>query len=325
MLAPLAKFIDWSAIQIVALRMPVKECDPRLDEAVQFLNGPDFVAADSSSARLQFNGPLHFHFPTPRPCEFTENNVVHGRLYRCGERWHERPVIILLHGWGDSGSYYLRFPLLARRCNRAGFNAATLVTPYDFQRRPRQRAAYESGDCVFWAHRAAQGIAEIRALTGWMLGEGCPAVALWGYSMGAIYAGMTICCDARLAAVVMASVPGRCTPWVQQHAVRPRIRANLQSMRARCERMNLTSMNLTLTQPAIPRENILLIEGIHDLICPKDDIENLWQSWGQPEIWRLPYGHVSVCCGGVPGLPKRVLRWLAPRFDKQLVHETTGA
>ena len=33
----------------------------------------------------------------------------------------------------------LRFPLIARRCNRAGFNAATLVAPYHFQRRPRQR------------------------------------------------------------------------------------------------------------------------------------------------------------------------------------------
>jgi len=70
-------------------------------------------------------------------------------------------------------------------------------------------------------------------------------------------------------------------------------------------------MNLTTIRPSIPRENILLIEGIHDLLCSKDDIEDLWQAWGQPDIWRLPYGHVRVYCGGVPGLPGRVLRWLA--------------
>jgi hypothetical protein len=65
----------------------------------------------------------------------------------------------------------------------------------------------------------------------------------------------------------------------------------------------------------IPNENILLIEAIHDLLCPKNDIEDLWRAWGQPDIWRLPYGHVSVCCGGVPGLPGRVLRWLEPRLE----------
>jgi hypothetical protein len=84
--------------------------------------------------------------------------------------------------------------------------------------------------------------------------------------------------------------------------------------------MNQTGMNLTMTQPAIAREKILLIEAIHDdAICPKDDIEDLWQSWGQPDIWRLPHGHVAVCCGGVPGLPGRVLRWLAPRLNKPAV------
>jgi hypothetical protein len=30
-----------------------------------------------------------------------ENNVVHGPLYRCGDAWQERPVIVLLHAGGD--------------------------------------------------------------------------------------------------------------------------------------------------------------------------------------------------------------------------------
>ena len=124
-----------------------------------------------------------------------------------------------------------------------------------------------------------------------------------------------MCCDARLAAVVMACPPVRCKPYDEQLAVRPSIRGRLQSVRGVCESLKLTAMNLTMTQPAIPREKILLIEGIHDLICLKENIEDLWQSWGQPEIWRLPTGHVAVCCGGVPGLPGRVLRWLAPRLN----------
>jgi pimeloyl-ACP methyl ester carboxylesterase len=228
-------------------------------------------------------------------------------------------VIILLPGWYDSASYKLRFPLIARRCNRAGFNVATLVPPYHFQRCPRQRREFERGDCLQFAKGTAQGIAEIRALTGWLLREGCPAVTLWGYSMGAWYAGMAVCHDTRLASVVLASHPGRNTPALEQRAVRPRIRANLPRIREVCEGLNLSPMNLATTRPVISKERILLIEGVHDLICPKEDIEDLWQAWGHPDIWRLPHGHVAVCCGFVPDLPGSVLRWLSPRLNKAAV------
>src|SRR4026208_2342003 len=113
MIAPYEKLIDWSAIQIMTLMMPANQDNPRLEEAVQFLNGPDFVPTDSQPAQVEFKGRLHFRFPTPRACNYTENNVIHGRRYRCGERWKERPVIILLPGFNDSASYNLRFPLLA--------------------------------------------------------------------------------------------------------------------------------------------------------------------------------------------------------------------
>jgi hypothetical protein len=139
---------------------------------------------------------------------------------------------------------------------------------------------------------------------------------LGGYSRGAGAAGLPVCHDARLAAVVMASPRVCFRPSVEQLAVRPRIRRRLQTIRALCELLNLTPMNLTMLRPAIPKEKILLIEGIHDILCSKDDIEHLWQTWGQPDIWRLPHGHVGICCGGVPGLTGQILNWLALRIDE---------
>lgn len=82
-----------------------------------------------------------------------------------------------------------------------------------------------------------------------------------------------------------------------------------------CEKLNLTPLNLTRIHPAISKKNILVIEGAYDLMCPQSDVEDLWQMWGQPDIWRLPYGHTGVCCGFVPGLNGRVLRWLTPRLN----------
>ena len=139
-IASLAKFIDWSALQmayaVVALRHAPKS-KWKLEEALEFLNGPDFIPAASDPAQIEFDGPRHFKFPTPRPGKVEENNIVYGRLYRCAERWQERPVIILLDG-NPAVGYHTAFPLLARRFNRAGFNVATLVAPYDLQRRPRR-------------------------------------------------------------------------------------------------------------------------------------------------------------------------------------------
>jgi pimeloyl-ACP methyl ester carboxylesterase len=320
MIAPLAKLIDWSAIQALAMLTPHDYGrNPRLEEALEFLKGPDFIPAESQPALLEFNpdeSGLHFHFPTPRPGEFAENNIVYGRLYRYGENWRERPVLVLLHGRGDFFNHWHRFPSIARRCNRAGFNAATLVAPCYFQRCPRRSAALGGPDYLRLAKTTAQAVAEIRALTGWLLGQGCPTVALWGISYSGWLAGLTVCHDMRLAAVVL-SIPGvRLYPFIEERAIWRSGRETLPRKRAALEALNLTALNLATIQPVIPKENILLIDAIHDLMVPKDVNKELWQAWGQPDLWQLPHGHISITCMTAPGFTGRVLRWLAPRLNK---------
>jgi pimeloyl-ACP methyl ester carboxylesterase len=340
MIAPLAKFIDWSVLQIGYAMLPqsvwreaARERDLKLEQAVQFLNGSDFIPAESQPAQLDFSPDAsggRFRFPTPRPCEFAENNVVHGRLYRCADAWQKRPVIIGLHGGGDFPGHQFAFHLFARRCNRAGFNAVTLELPYHFQRRPRQYgplsllcqyAPLIGRDYLQVARTYAQAVAEIRSLSGWLLAEGCPAVALVGVSLGAYLAGLTGCHDARLASIVMIMPAARMVGLLSQ--LEPvgwrRVQEVLLRRRAACEELDRTPLNLTLARPAISKENVLLIEGVHDLMVSSAPIE-LWQSWGQPEIWRLPHGHISTALTALmPGLPGRVLRWLAPRLTGRAI------
>jgi hypothetical protein len=61
MIAPLAKFIDRSVLQIGYAMLPqstwreaANERDLKLEQAVQFLNGPDFIPAESQPAQLDF-------------------------------------------------------------------------------------------------------------------------------------------------------------------------------------------------------------------------------------------------------------------------------
>jgi Alpha/beta hydrolase domain containing 18 len=310
MIAPLAKFIDWSVLQMAYAFVGLRHAPKpkwKLEEALEFLNGPDFIPAASEPARIEFDGPRHFKFPTPRPGKVEENNIVYGRLYRCAEHWQERPAIILLDG-GFAIGYYSVFPLLARRFNRAGFNVVPLIAPYNLQRRPRRPM---EENCLEYAREIAQNVAEIRALTGWLLDEGCPSVGLLGFSQGGWLAGLTACSDARIACAVL-TVP-RVRMRCSQPVVWRRVREALQALRPAQEAMDTTRLNLILSTPVILKENILLIEGIHELFGERQWMEDLWQKWEQPEIWRLPHGHVSALF--VPSFTGRVLAWLAPRLE----------
>ena len=312
MIAPLARFMDWAALQMAFVVAPVRhvpESKWRLAEALEFLNGPDFFPAASDPARIEFSGPRNFRFPTPRPCEDEENNTVYGRLYRCAQPWQERPVIILLDGAPSLG-YHTVLPLIARRCNRAGFNAALMVAPYQLRRRPRRPIDIEE-NCLEFARAMAQYVAEIRALTGWLLDEGCPSVALLGCSFGGWAAGLTACSDARIAGAVL--IVPRVRVSFSLPVVWRRVREAFRALRPAQEAMDTTRLNLILSTPVIPKEHILLIDGIYELFGERQSMEDLWQKWEQPEIWRLPHGHISALF--VPGLTGRVLRWLAPKLE----------
>src|SRR5438045_2286743 len=86
--------------------------------------------------------------------------------------------------------------------------------------------------------------AEIRALTGWLLDEGCPSVGLLGFSFGGWLAGLTACSDARITCAVL-TVPGVCMRC-SQPVVWPRVREALQALRPAHEAMDTTRLNLTL-------------------------------------------------------------------------------
>ena len=325
MIAPLAKLIDWSALQLSSLHMPpFSDLDLDVEEALKFVRGPDFIPAESQPAQVEFDGALHFRFPTPRPAALPENNEVYGRLYRCAGCWQERPTIILLHGWNSGFSHRFRFPQIAQLATRAGFNTATLELPYHFQRRPRQPSGSRGSYFLRLAEMRSQAVAEIRALTGWLLEQGCPAVALWGSSYGGWLAGLTACRDARPAAVVMA-VPGiRMKSVSSNRILRRSVRQAWQKQRAAREALDSTALNLITLRPLISRQYILLIEAAHDTLA--EPTEELWHQWDEPEIWRVPHGHFSFSLIGAPCLmASRVLRWLSPRLNNPSLETNDAA
>src|SRR5258707_14900926 len=102
------------------------------------------------------------------------------------------------------------------------------------------------------AQTYAQAIAEIRSLSGWLLAEGCPAVALVGVSLGAYLTGLTGCGDARLASIVMA-IPGTRLGLMLPQAepvVGRRVGEAIMRRRGAGEELGRSSLNLNLSPRA---------------------------------------------------------------------------
>ncbi len=319
MMRGLSRFIDWSAIHVAAARMPQPDGrDPGLAQAQQWINSPDFMPAEMAAAKVLMTGTVRLQFETPCPGAVAENNTVHGRLYRCAGRWRERPTVLLLHGWNDALNYYLRFPFLARQLNRHGLNAATLQAPFHFQRRPRQLGAWGNfltPDILRTVQAAGQAVAETRAFAAWLRQQGCPAVGLLGISLGGWLAGLAICHDPYFACAVLLTPVACMDRLVAESAFCRGIRLALKG-----RPIDAGKLNLTQGRPVIAKENILLIEAVHDLFVPCETMEELSRAWGQPALWRLPHGHLSVL--GMPGLNGRIIRWMAPRLGAPAAKDT---
>jgi dienelactone hydrolase len=311
MIAGLSRLVDWWAIELAAARMPRPDGrDSRLAEARRVIDSPEYIPAEVEAAKVQFTGAGRFCFETPRPGAFVENNTVHGRLYRCAQRWQEQPAVLLLHGWNDVINHHLRFPVMAAQLNRSGFNAATLEAPFHFQRRPRQLRAWGNflcPDIMRTVEAVRQAVMESRAMAEWLRQQGCPAVGMLGISLGGWLAGLAVCHDARFSCAVLLAPVARLDRLVEEAAFCRSLR-----LAAKGERIVAGRLNLTEGRPAMPKENILLIESIHDLFVPRDTMEELWRAWDQPEMWRLRHGHISVLAA--PGLNGRIIRWMAPRL-----------
>ena len=286
-------------------------------EAEKWLNDPKFFSVvDRTVPKIVFMSARDFEFRSPVASRWAENDRVFGKLFRAGTDWQKRPSVILLHGWNAELQYRWQFPFLANRLTRAGVNAAMFQLPYHGRRRPRESGAIQnfiSYDLLHMLEATRQALADTRALLAWLAEQGSPAVGVWGISLGAWLAGLLI--SAGMAPVggdllgepqfaVLLTPVANVQQAIQELAFCKSIRSSLQSTSALVlDRLNLSSHAL-----GVPARNVLIVESQYDVFAPVETVENLWQAWGQPEIWRLPHGHISVLLS--PMVMNRIVNWI---------------
>jgi pimeloyl-ACP methyl ester carboxylesterase len=274
---------------------------------------PDFFHANVPAPDdFECNAPGRFSFHSLDASPWSENNRALGKLYRTGARWQHRPSAVLLHGWNGEPGFRLGFPVLARLLNRRGINAAVLQLPYHGRRKPRAAGAQTNficGDPLHVISAVRQAVTDIRALLGWLTEQGSPRIGLWGISLGAWLGGLVACHDPRADFVVLMSPVARIDRAVRELEFFASLRRQIDD-----ETLQVDRLNLAAQVPQAGPQRVLIIESRHDLFAPVATIEELWRAWGQPEIWRLPHGHISVLLS-LPVL-HRTVKWIASKVGQ---------
>lgn len=307
----LAQALDRLSLRLAAGSVQRGMPTGHVAEAQALIHGPEFFADFATAPpdwrwiarhRWQCSSPII----TPWP----DNNIVCGRFYPAATPWTDRPTVVFLHGWNAEWGSRALFPLLARRWNAAGLNALMFALPFHGPRKPRACGAphnFLADDLLHVARAAHQALADARAVIAWLTAAGCRRIGLWGMSLGGWLAGLLACHEPRLQAVVLFTPLARLDRLINELDLCMPLRQRLASQPVRLDPLNLISH-----QPCLARTHILIIAALYDLFVPVDSVEELWQIWGEPVLWRAPHGHISALMAA-PVLAEAT-RWLADRL-----------
>jgi dienelactone hydrolase len=181
--------------------------------------------------------------------------------------------------------------------------------PYHFQRRPRLGPVrnFISGDVGRSMEAVHQALAEINSVVNWLRAQGCPRVCLMGLSLGAWLAGLVACHNDGIDCAVFITPVSRMDRMIDEVAFCDPIRRALLS-----QPMDLSRFNLKSHKPKLTRGAMLLVAAEYDVFVPMETTQELWAAWGNPEIWTLPHGHISILASSTT--MKRASKWIGIRL-----------
>jgi predicted alpha/beta hydrolase family esterase len=128
-----------------------------------------------------------------------------------------------------------------------------------------------------------------------------------GNSMGAWLGGLACCHNDRISAAALVTPVSRLDRAVRELSFCEPLRRALQG-----KAMDMARLNLASHKPKMSRGFMLLVEAEHDLFSPPETTEELWQAWGNPELWHQAEGHISILASSK--ITKRTMKWIGLRL-----------
>jgi len=238
-----------------------------------------------------------------------EVQTAHARMWRRGL---PRPTAIVLHGWGG-GAYWLEERAFAVRwLDRIGLDVVMLQMPFHGRRVPPglPNGAFPSPHVMRTNEAFAHAVSDVRALVGWLLARGAPAVGLAGMSLGGYTTALAATLEDRLAFAVPMIPAVDFADLLWRHGAESAARRRAEAAGVRRDHLEaLFRVHSPLSRPVrVAPGRRLIVAGQGDRICPPDHAERLRAHWDDCPIHWFPGGHLAqIGRGGAFRAVRRLL------------------
>lgn len=244
-----------------------------------------------------------------RPCRTSHAWL----LRRPGKR---RPWLLCIHGYGmgmpavDLGAFQAASLALA-----LDVNVIIPVLPLHGLRRIGRASGdgFFAGDCLDTVHAEAQAIWDLRRLLRWMRAQGDGPIGVYGLSLGGYTAALLASLEDGLDCVI-AGIPASDFPALARLHTPA---ANLADATRAGLEWDVVDRVLQVISPLAmaPRvawERRYLFGGTDDRIVPPEQVNKLWEHWGQPQTIWYSGSHLSYWW------ERGVQSWLRERLQSHL-------
>ena len=251
-------------------------------------------------------------FPIAQPTRHQENNTGHGEYFRPREG-HNRPLAILIHGWGDRS--VIPCKLLAKALVKRGIACFVLYLVFHSSRMPevmRNRLPRLTPDEWFEGYQTS--VIDVRQIVDWASSTGetnKEQIAVIGISLGGFIGAISMGVDKRISAGVFLVTGGNYENpvWAKESRNSDRAAEYYEAQNRYAQYLaevaekgleNVIPVKKSyLTDPMtfapyLQQRPILMINALWDKYIPKQATLDFWQACGKPDIRWFPTSHASI-------------------------------
>jgi dienelactone hydrolase len=278
----------------------------------RFFPEPPAALVASTEAGSAHGAPVHEltyassyrpFLPAYRPehHRWIENHTVRARHYRHPDGG-ARPVMVCLHGWGGGAWWLEERAFAAGYWLARGFDVVLFQLPFHGARAPggvgkgpRSGALFPSANLVRTNEGFGQAIHDLRALAGWLRGQGAPAVGAMGMSLGGYTTALWATIDPQLAFAVAMIPAVSMSDLMWRHGEESAARRRAAQAGVSEELIaSVFAVHAPLTRKVLlPPERLRIVAGLGDAITPADQARTLHAHWQRCPIHWFPGGHLA--------------------------------
>jgi len=275
--------------------------------------------AGTNCEHLQFESGFEVLAGLPgaeRWSSYEENHTCHALLLRAAE---PAPWLVCVHGFG-MGDYQRDFKAFraAELHREQGVNIALFTLPVHG---PRSPAGF-NGEKFFGAsildfiHGVSHAVWDLRRLIGWLRSDArATSVGVLGLSLGGYTSAVLAAVEDDLACAIVGVPP---TDMVaHRHYLDSPYQARLARIAGVSDELEREVYRVVAPlqlAPRVVRERRYMFAATGDQFVPLEQVQALWQHWGQPQISWCTGGHVSALLQRAPRqlIDRAVAESLAP-------------